>query len=85
MLIVVGPVEAEAHQRPRHPERPGRVGAVMEGVADLHLDSDLTVMPSLPAETAALERVHSPGYLDELWPVLWPGWRRPRPGHLRHR
>ncbi len=66
MLIVIGPVESEAHQRPRHPERPGRVGAVMEGVADLHLDSDLTVMPSLPAETAALERVHSPGYLDEL-------------------
>jgi acetoin utilization deacetylase AcuC-like enzyme len=66
MLIVVGPVEAEAHQRHRHPERPDRVGAVMDGVADLHLDSDLTVIPSRPAETASLALVHSPGYLDDL-------------------
>jgi acetoin utilization deacetylase AcuC-like enzyme len=66
MLIVVGPVEAEVHQRRGHPERPGRIDAVMDGLADLHLDSDLVVVPSGPPETAALELVHSPGYLGDL-------------------
>jgi acetoin utilization deacetylase AcuC-like enzyme len=39
---------------------------VMDGLADLHLDSDLVVVPNRPADTAALELVHSAGYLDDL-------------------
>jgi acetoin utilization deacetylase AcuC-like enzyme len=66
MLIVVGPVGAEQHERRRHPERPSRIGAVMEGVADLHLDSDLVEIPSRPAEIDELSRVHSADYLERL-------------------
>jgi acetoin utilization deacetylase AcuC-like enzyme len=66
MLIVVGPVASEQHERLRHPERPSRIGAVMEGVADLHLDSDLVEIPSRPADIDELRRVHSADYLERL-------------------
>ena len=48
VLIVVGPVEGEAHHRQGHPERPGRIAAAMDGVADLHLDGDLLLVPARP-------------------------------------
>jgi acetoin utilization deacetylase AcuC-like enzyme len=38
----------------------------MDGVADLHLGSDLVELPSRPAEMADLGLVHSPDYLDQL-------------------
>ena len=66
MLIVVGPVDAEEHVLEGHPERPVRVGAVMHGVEDLHLESDLVVAPSRPVGLASLSRVHSPAYLESL-------------------
>lgn len=66
MLIVVGPVEAEGHVHRSHPERPDRVGAVMRGVEELHLDSDLSVVPSRLADLTELRRVHTVGYLEDL-------------------
>jgi acetoin utilization deacetylase AcuC-like enzyme len=66
MLIVVGPAEAETHERRNHPERPARIGAVMAGVDDLHLGSDLLVLPTRSADIEELTRVHTIEYLDDL-------------------
>jgi acetoin utilization deacetylase AcuC-like enzyme len=66
MVIVVGPVEAEEHALRSHPERPARIGAVMDGVHDLHLGSDLVVLPSRPADLGQLARVHTIEYLGDL-------------------
>jgi acetoin utilization deacetylase AcuC-like enzyme len=66
MLIVVGPAGAEGHQRRNHPERPARIGAVMAGVDDLHLGSDLSVLATRAADNTELSRVHTIGYLDHL-------------------
>lgn len=66
MLIVVGPVEADAHTSRSHPERPDRVRAVMRGVDRLDLGSDLVVLPTRLADTAELTRVHTSDYLDDL-------------------
>jgi acetoin utilization deacetylase AcuC-like enzyme len=66
MLIVVEPLEAEAHARDGHPERPGRVGAAMLGVADLDLGSDLLVVDATPATDERLLRVHTPAHLERL-------------------
>lgn len=65
-MIVVGPFEAEEHAQDRHPERPARIGAVREGIADLHLGTDLAVLPTRPAEQLDLARVHSAAHLDNL-------------------
>ncbi|HEX3461170.1 MAG TPA: histone deacetylase [Acidimicrobiales bacterium] len=54
------------HERGGHPERPARITAVMAGIGDLHLGSDLTVVPATPAEMDQLARVHSPDHLDQL-------------------
>jgi acetoin utilization deacetylase AcuC-like enzyme len=66
VLIMVGPVESEAHLQRHHPERPARIGAVLDGVDDLHLDSDLVVVPARAATEAELQRVHSPEHLQAL-------------------
>jgi acetoin utilization deacetylase AcuC-like enzyme len=66
VLIVVGPAGAEAHARPGHPERPERISAVMDGVHDLHLGSDLVTVPAPPATMEQLARVHDADHLDEL-------------------
>jgi acetoin utilization deacetylase AcuC-like enzyme len=66
MLVVVGPVEAGEHLEVGHPERPARMTAVMGGIADLHLGSDLIVVPTRRAGFEQLHRVHTPAYLDRL-------------------
>ncbi len=66
VLMVVGPVPGEDHARPGHPERPVRVAAVMDGVADLHLGAELVVVPTRPADAAELERVHTDLHLEHL-------------------
>jgi acetoin utilization deacetylase AcuC-like enzyme len=66
MLIVVGPETGEEHARDGHPERPVRVAAAMEGVADLHLGGDLVTVSSRPAGLADLGRVHTDQYLEYL-------------------
>ncbi len=66
MLIVAGPVGDDTHERTGHPERPARIGAVLEGIDDLHLSSDLLWVPAEAATAADLARVHTPGHLDQL-------------------
>ncbi|HEV3265047.1 MAG TPA: histone deacetylase [Acidimicrobiales bacterium] len=65
-LIVAGPTGAESHQLRQHPERPARIDAVMAGIGDLHLGTDLRVVPADPADLGQLARVHTLDYLDEL-------------------
>jgi acetoin utilization deacetylase AcuC-like enzyme len=51
-----------------HPERPARIDAVMAGVADvgLELGDDLEIVAPVPADVAALTRVHPAAYVAEL-------------------
>jgi acetoin utilization deacetylase AcuC-like enzyme len=57
---------AEDHARRGHPERPERLGAVIEGVASLHLGGDLATIDARAATDAELELVHSKTYLQRL-------------------
>jgi acetoin utilization deacetylase AcuC-like enzyme len=49
-----------------HPERPDRLRAVLEGVADVGLGSDLVVFEPMPASDSALLSVHSREHLDRV-------------------
>lgn len=51
-------------ERGEHPERPARLKAVMDALADAGLAADLREAPE--AGRVALERVHSPAYLDAI-------------------
>jgi acetoin utilization deacetylase AcuC-like enzyme len=65
-LIIAGPSGATEHDEGgRHPERPSRVLAVMEGVGDLAHDSVVRADFS-EAPLEALARVHAPSYLAQL-------------------
>jgi len=66
VLIVSGTTGEFDHDRPGHPERPGRIEAVMLGIDDLHLGSDVEFVAAGEADRASLERVHTSSYLDEL-------------------
>jgi len=67
VLILAGPTgEGEHVGAEFHPERPARIGAVMAGVADLHLGDDLVAVPAPLAPQADLARVHLPSYLEAL-------------------
>ncbi len=67
MRLVVNQLhDHERHAEPGHPERPDRVAAVMQGVADLGLGSDLVEVPRRAATRAELARVHDEAYLDDL-------------------
>lgn len=66
MLIVSGPTGDSEHDGDGHPERPARIGAVMAGIDDLHLGSDLHFVAPSTATTEQMSRVHGTAYLDEL-------------------
>jgi acetoin utilization deacetylase AcuC-like enzyme len=72
-LIVNALFDDSGHESPEHPERPGRVEAAMAAVDDLHLGSDLIVVPSYAATRLELARVHHIGYLDELGAYCYDG------------
>ncbi len=65
-LIVAGPVGQDAHDGGPHPERPARVNAVMDGIGDLRLGTDLVQVAPVRPTGEQLRRVHTPVYLDEL-------------------
>jgi acetoin utilization deacetylase AcuC-like enzyme len=70
-LTVIGPSGGVGtlHDGGRgHPERPARVDAVMSGVADVarELGSDVEIVAPEAADMAALARVHSAEYLQQL-------------------
>jgi acetoin utilization deacetylase AcuC-like enzyme len=49
-----------------HPEHPDRLRAVLEGVSDIGLGSDLVVFEPIAASDAALLRVHTREHLDRV-------------------
>ena len=55
-----------AHAQPGHPERPARMAAVRAALAADPGLADLARVAGEPASRAALERVHTPAYLDRL-------------------
>jgi acetoin utilization deacetylase AcuC-like enzyme len=64
MLIVSGPVGEYEHDGGPHPERPARIAAVRQGIADLQLGDEVAFVQPTAAPTEALERVHDPRYLE---------------------
>ncbi len=73
MLVINGSIDDAGHVEPGHPERPDRLVAAMQGVADLHLGDDLVVVPAQAASRAQLARVHEASYLDELGAFCFAG------------
>lgn len=51
---------------PRHPERPERLGAVLDGAASAGLSDALVPLEPRPATRAELELVHPERYLDRI-------------------
>jgi acetoin utilization deacetylase AcuC-like enzyme len=68
MLTVIGPSGGSSHDGGRHPERPARIDAVMEGVAlvGAELTDALTVVPADPIDPARLELVHQSAYITHV-------------------
>lgn len=66
MLIVSGPIGGSEHDGGDHPERPARMAAVMAGIDDLHLGTDLQTVAPVAAEMAQLTQVHDPAYVEGL-------------------
>ncbi len=73
MLFLNGPTDDSGHEEPGHPERPDRITAVKAGVDDLHLGSDLVIVPQYSATRAQLSRVHEGTYLDQLGVFCYEG------------
>ena len=73
VLVVNGPYDDTEHYEDSHPERPSRTTAVRSGIADLHLESDLVVVPTRAASRAELLLVHDGSYLDELGAFCYGG------------
>jgi len=73
MLIVNELCDDSGHEEPGHPERPDRTRAVMDGIDELHLGTDLVVEPSRVATRGELTRVHDGAYLDELGVFCYEG------------
>ena len=51
---------------PRHPERPERLDAVLEGVRRADVADAIVMLEPQPAERVDLERVHPTWYLDRM-------------------
>ncbi len=66
-LLVVVPPDSDAHDTgPGHPERIGRVEAVLAGVADAHLDDTVAFDVGRDATRDELVLVHDERYVDGL-------------------
>ena len=72
-LLVNGPYDDTGHEESGHPERPDRLSAAREGVADLHLGDQLHVVGARSATRHELLRVHESTYLDELGTFCYEG------------
>lgn len=51
---------------PYHPERPERLTAIYNGIAQMGLLEHLTVIPACPAERMWIELVHDKAYIDRF-------------------
>ena len=66
MLFATHSAYLEHLAGPRHPERPERLDAVLEGVRRADLGDAITPLEPLPAERVDLERVHPSWYLERM-------------------
>jgi acetoin utilization deacetylase AcuC-like enzyme len=66
VLLETHPAYLEHDTGPRHPERPARLRAVLEGIAAADLGEAVQWVSPGPAELAAVERVHPGGYVAAL-------------------
>ena len=66
VLVAADPIFSEHDPGRGHPERPGRLGAVLEGLAAAGFPEAGTALPLRAASRTELERVHPATYLDEL-------------------
>ncbi len=73
MLIVNDPLDDAGHEDPGHPERPDRLVAVREGLADLGLGGELVTVTPRTATRGELLLVHQGAYLDELGAFCYEG------------
>ena len=73
MLVVNDPLDDVGHEDPGHPERPDRLVAVRDGIADLGLGSDLVAVAARAATRGELATVHQSAYLDELGAFCYEG------------
>ena len=73
VLVINETYDDSSHEDAGHPERPDRLVAARAAVADLHLESDLVVVPAYAASRSELVRVHSGNYLDELSAYCYAG------------
>ncbi len=73
MLVLGGPGSHESHEEEGHPERPERVSAVLAGIGDLDLGSEVVRVAPREATRAELTRVHDGSYLDELGAFCYAG------------
>jgi acetoin utilization deacetylase AcuC-like enzyme len=73
VLVVNGIYDDAGHEEEGHPERPERARVVRSAIEELHLESDLVVVPARAATRAELLRVHDGSYLDELGAFCYGG------------
>jgi acetoin utilization deacetylase AcuC-like enzyme len=73
VLVVNQAYDHSGHEDSGHPERPERASAVRAGIDDLHLGSDLIVVPDRVVTREELTRVHDSGYLEELAAFCYEG------------
>lgn len=66
VLFATHPVYLEHLAGPRHPERPERLEAVLEGVRRADLGEAISALEPKPAGREDLERVHPAWYLDRI-------------------
>ena len=66
MLFATHPAYLEHLAGPRHPERPERLGAVLEGVRQADVADAVAPLEPVAAERADLERVHPMWYLERI-------------------
>lgn len=66
VLFATHPAYLEHLAGPRHPERPERLGAVIDGAHRAGLGDALVALEPLAATRADLERVHGAAYLDRI-------------------
>ena len=66
VLFATHPVYLEHLAGPRHPERPERLDAVLEGVRRADLGDAMSALEPRPAARADLERVHPGWYLERM-------------------
>ena len=66
VLFATHPVYLEHLAGPRHPERPERLDAVLEGVRRADLGEAISALEPQPAQRVDLERVHPAWYLERI-------------------